>query len=449
LSAFDDQELGEHEKVPGVTRRRRQQTGVPRVGLFGLLGSCNIGNDASMDAVLRYLRTRHPSAVIDAMCSGPEVIRENHGLDAIQMFWFDSHCSDLSGPLASVLRVPSRLLDVFRISAWVRRHDIVIVPGAGVLEASLPLRPWNTPYGLFLLSASGKLLGTRVAYVCVGAAAIQKRATRWLSSWAARLAFYRSYRDRGSLDAMRQRGLDADDPVFPDLAFSLPLPTDHPGSEGDWATIGVGIMDYNGSNDDRHWARDIHLAYLDCMRTVILWLVDNGRRVRLFIGDTDGSDAAAVQEILALVQEERPEMDASSVVAEPVENFDEVMGAMEPVGAVIATRYHNLIAALKLSKPTIALGYSQKHHMLMSDMGLAEFSHSVETVDATALLQQFLDMERRSDELRSSLLAHNSTRAAALARQFDQLDEVLFDERPPRRADRSTPALVSPLSPLT
>ena len=296
-----------------------------RVGLFGLLGSCNIGNDASMEAVLRYLRTRHPLAVIDAMCSGPETVAEEYGIDAVQMFCFDRHGTRLTGPLASMLRLPSRILDVFRISAWVRQHDIVIVPGAGVLEASLPLRPWNTPYGLFLLSASGKLFGTKVAFVSVGAGLIHKRATRWLSNWAARLAFYRSYRDTASREAMRRRGIDAGDSVFPDLAFSLPLPVDHRNGAGDWSTIGVGVMAYGGSNDDRDRTREIYTSYVDSIKEIVCWLIDNGRRVRLFIGDTDGSDEATVRELLADIRAIRPELDDSCVVAEPVSTFSDIM----------------------------------------------------------------------------------------------------------------------------
>ena len=67
-----------------------------------------------------------------------------------------------------------------RTASWVRRHDVVIVPGAGVLEASLPLWPWGMPYAMFLLSASGRLFGTKVALVSVGAGIINQRATRWL-----------------------------------------------------------------------------------------------------------------------------------------------------------------------------------------------------------------------------------------------------------------------------
>ena len=55
---------------------RRRLSGPPRVGLFGLLGSGNIGNDASMEVVLRYLQTSHPGTVVDAMCRGPEEVRD-------------------------------------------------------------------------------------------------------------------------------------------------------------------------------------------------------------------------------------------------------------------------------------------------------------------------------------------------------------------------------------
>jgi polysaccharide pyruvyl transferase WcaK-like protein len=397
-----------------------------RVGLFGLLGSCNIGNDASMEAVLRYLRTRHPLAVIDAMCSGPETVAEEYGIDAVQMFCFDRVRTRLTGPLASMLRLPSRILDVFRISAWVRQHDIVIVPGAGVLEASLPLRPWNTPYGLFLLSASGKLFGTKVVFVSVGAGLIHKRATRWLSNWAARLAFYRSYRDTASRDAMRRRGIDAGDSVFPDLVFSLPLPVDHRNGQGDWSTIGVGVMAYGGSNDDRDRTQEIYTSYVDSIKEIVCWLIDNGRRVRLFIGDTDGSDEATVRELLADIRAIRPELDDSCVVAEPISTFSDIMEALEPLGALIATRFHNLVAAVMLSKPTIAVGYSSKHSSLMSDMGLAEFSYSVQSLEVGALTERFLEMERRSEQLQKSLSIRAADKAALLERQFDELDDLVF-----------------------
>ena len=93
-----------------VNTSLKQPAEGPRVGLFGLLGTGNIGNDASMEAVLRYVQTRHPSAVIDVMCSGPERVTEQYGIDAAHMFWFDRHKARLSGPLASGQRILSRFL---------------------------------------------------------------------------------------------------------------------------------------------------------------------------------------------------------------------------------------------------------------------------------------------------------------------------------------------------
>ena len=94
----------------------------------------------------------------------------------------------------------------------------------GVLEASLPLQPWGVPYAMFQLGASGRLFGTKVALVGVGAGVINQPTTRWLFVRAARLAFYRSYRDAQSREAMRQRGLDTSaNPVHPDLVFGLPV----------------------------------------------------------------------------------------------------------------------------------------------------------------------------------------------------------------------------------
>ena len=99
---------------------------------------------------------------------------------------------------------------------------MIIVPGMGVLEAALPIRPWTTPYELLVLSLSGRIFNTKVALVCVGANPIHRRLTRILYLNAARLASYRSNRDTFSRDVMRRQGVNVTaDHVYPDLAFAL------------------------------------------------------------------------------------------------------------------------------------------------------------------------------------------------------------------------------------
>lgn len=137
-----------------------------------------------------------------------------YGIAATPRQWCTEHVGRRSGVTAIVLKGLGKGIDAFRTASWVRRHDVVIVPGTGILETTLPIRPWGTPYGLLLVCASGRLFGTKVALVSVGASAARQRLTRWEFMLAARLAFYRSYRDVASREVMRGGILDTTrDPV--------------------------------------------------------------------------------------------------------------------------------------------------------------------------------------------------------------------------------------------
>ncbi|MGO8958997.1 MAG: hypothetical protein ACLQFR_16760, partial [Streptosporangiaceae bacterium] len=153
--------------IPG--RRQGSVANAPRVGLFGVIGTDNIGNEGMLEAVLAYLKADHPEAVLDFMCTGPEKVTARYGAPAISMNWYQQHEHRASGVTAVALRTLGKGIDAFRVASWVRRHDVVIVPGAGVLEATLPVGPWWYPYAMFLVSGSGRLFGTKVALVSVGA----------------------------------------------------------------------------------------------------------------------------------------------------------------------------------------------------------------------------------------------------------------------------------------
>jgi polysaccharide pyruvyl transferase WcaK-like protein len=393
----------------------------PRVGLFGLLGSGNIGNDASMEAVLGYLGSYHPDAVLDVMCMGSEQVRATYGIDTTPLLWYQKYDQRASGARAVVLKVIGKAADTFRIAAWVRRHDVVIVPGMGVLEASLPLHPWGVPYTMFLLSASGRLFKTKVALVGVGAGLINQRMTRWLFLRAAKLAFFRSYRDLQSRAVLQQQGLDASsDPVHPDLVFSLPS-SPEPGNP---EVVGVGLMAYYGSNDDRGRADEVYASYLGNVESFIRWLLDGGRRVRLFYGDA--VDEPAVQQVITDLREYQSDPGSSRLVAERVTSYAELSRAMAPVGTVVATRYHNVICALQLGKPTISLGYAKKNVVLMEDMGLPEFCQYAHSIDVGKLIEQFTKLESNADQVRTMLAERNADQARLLADQFAALDVLLF-----------------------
>jgi polysaccharide pyruvyl transferase WcaK-like protein len=418
-------------------KRHKRAAAAPRVGLFGVIGTSNIGNEGMLEAVVTWLSADHPNAVVDYMCVGPERIKARYGASAIPLNWYQKYDHRTSGVSAILLRTLGKGIDAFRVASWVRRHDVVIVPGAGILEATLPVGPWWYPYAMFLVSGSGRVFGTKVALVSVGASVLSQRMTKWFFTSAARLAFYRSYRDTGSYEAMRRAGVDVTrDHIYADLAFALPVPSAGP---VDPLTVGVGVMAYYGTNDDRRYSAEIHTSYMEKMKLFIRWLADSGYRIRLFGGDNRWDDSVA-HEILADLRAYRPDLEPVWAVAEPVTSLDELMREMAPCGSVVAIRYHNVLCALKLCKPTLSIGYAGKHDVLMADMGLSEFCQFANTFDVDQLIQQFTELKNRSAELSRTMAERNAAKAQRVDRQFAELSAVLFPSYREARLNVGQPA---------
>jgi len=406
-----------------LPQRAERPARVQRIGIFGLLGSGNIGNDASMVSVVAYLRKSHPDAVIDAMCSGPQQLRDIHGIDGIPLSWYQDHDFPRLRVAAPILKILGKGIDVVRTAAWVRRHDVVIVPGMGVLETDLPIKPFGFPYAIFLLSACGRVLGTKVAFIGVGANVISQRTTRWFFSTAARLATYRSYRDDFSRQAIRMMGVASQtDDVSPDVVFGLPLAASRP---ADPATVAVGVMDFHGSNDDRAQAAQIYARYVDNMTSFIAWLVGRGWTVRLVVGDARW-DLEVAHEIIARIADQLPSLEPDRIVAQPIHTVAQLTEALASAKFVVAARYHNVILALRLNKPTIAVAYAPKHEVLMNDMNLARFVQRAASLDVGRLIEQFNELEACSDSLVREISQHNAVNARQVEEQFRRMSQALL-----------------------
>ncbi|HEV7648320.1 MAG TPA: polysaccharide pyruvyl transferase family protein [Actinophytocola sp.] len=395
----------------------------PRVGLFGILGSGNLGNDGSLDAVVTFLRDRHPGVRLDFMSMGPDRVGDIYDAPATALQWYEPHAGTATGVRAALLKIIGKLLDPFRTFRWVRRQDVVIVPGMGVLEDTLPMRPWAFPYSLFWLAVCARLAGTRVALVCVGASVVRNMFLRTFITRAARFSHYRSYRDSLSRDAMRTMGVDVSaDEIYADLAFALPGPEQGPPA----GVVGVGVMAYYGGNGDRDRADALHERYMAAIKGFVRHLVDSGRSVRLFTGDR--ADAPVAAEILASVE--------GDVVAQPLTTIEDLMHQMSTVDTVVATRYHNVLCGLKVGKPTLSIGYAAKNDVLMAAMGLGEFCQQASSVDLDRLIAQFDLLESRRAELMATLAERNRTTRERLEHQFIALSKVISGDLDPAVTSR-------------
>ena len=79
-----------------------------------------------------------------------------------------------------------------------------------------------------------------------------------------------------------------------------------------------------------------------------------------------------------------------------------------------------------LSKPTLSIGYGAKNAALMEDMGLAEYSQLVNSLDVDQLIKQFTDLESQASHVRQVITERNAEYRERVERQFAELSAVLF-----------------------
>jgi polysaccharide pyruvyl transferase WcaK-like protein len=402
------------------------------VGFFGKLGAGNYGNDGSLEAMLAHLRERHPSADFDCMAAGPEVVRERYGIPAVDLSW------DRGGPRTGIRLVDRSVtalrvgvgvgVDAYRIARWTRRHGLAIVPGMGTFESTMQVRPWQTPWSLFVLAVSARAFGVGLAITSVGASPPRDPLTRVLLRQALRLASHRSFRDEHSRTAAAEMGVDTSrDTVLPDLAFALPTP---PRPDRRSGTIGLGVIAWHGAESERADADAIHARYRSALQDLLGRLVDGGHTVRLLVGDD--IDVPVATGIRDAVLAERPRLDRTAVVFDPVTTLGDYMAQVVDLDAVVASRFHNVLCALKCGVPTIAVGYGEKHRVLMERFGVGRFTHEIRTLDVDALARSLEALLAEGDRLSVCLLDVAAAEQRTLVAQLSAVDDLV-----PTVGDRS------------
>jgi polysaccharide pyruvyl transferase WcaK-like protein len=67
-------------------------------------------------------------------------------------------------------------------------------------------------------------------------------------------------------------------------------------------------------------------------------------------------------------------------------SLSDLAQALSDVAAVVAMRFHNVVMALRLGKPTVAVAYASKTSDLMDRVGLAEFAIGLNDYTGSAVL---------------------------------------------------------------
>ena len=411
-------------------RRRQPQNSCPKIGLLGLFGCGNSGNDGSLEAMLIFLRRTRPDAKLVCICGArggaPDRVARTFGVVAIPL--------GFPRPTNTLLRILDRLSSKGPrlLASWLlairhaRSLDVLIIPGTGILD-DFGEGPTGMPATLFGWCLAAKLCSTRVAFVSIGAGPIHHPLSRWLVRSAVAMAQYRSYRDHISKAFLQSIGFDTrNDEVYPDIAFNLPVPASprlHDKADGR-LTVGVGVMTYLGWRNDSIRGAAVYAAYLEKITKFVLWLLDQGHQVRILTGD--GADRRAVADVMAGVVAAEPNLSHGRLQTQQMVSLHDLMRQIAATDIIVATRYHNIVCALKLGKPTVSIGYAEKNDVLMAEMGLGSFCQHIERLDVRRLTEQFTRLAANRRTYERSIRDANLIYQEMLKQQDARLQSLLL-----------------------
>jgi polysaccharide pyruvyl transferase WcaK-like protein len=387
-----------------------------RVGFWGNFGTDNLGNECTLHAMLDGARRHVAKPSLVGLCLEPHDTVERHHIDALPIAVEPSPSFlPLPGPLARLRRPVWELADWLRVLRAMRTLDMVVVTGTGIItdthEGKLGM-----PYQMFKWVVAARLLGRKVKFVSVGAEGLKQPLQLFFLRWSLRLAEYRSYRD--GITRQRTAGLlplASEDPLYPDLAFSLPksllsIPRKGP-SEQKTVAVGIYAVEKGGEAAKR--------SYIETIGTFVIWLLDHGYRTRIVIGD--------VQYDLPMLEQLREWLRAHSaldrVVDESVASFEDLLLQLAEADLVVATRFHNVLLSILLEKPVVSLSHMDKNDALMQSFGLSGYVRDLQGLHIDTVIALFQELERNSDSVRAAI----QEKLELFRNQLEQQYSIVFD----------------------
>jgi polysaccharide pyruvyl transferase WcaK-like protein len=422
----------------------------PRICFYGNFGAGNLGNEATLQAVIEQIVRRWPEGRLLCFCTDPQDVRARHRIAALPAQAVNGAAAEGSGRGArrgslawwfriAFQRIPLELVHWIKCLQALGRADMLIVAGTGIV-CDYQTGPLGYPYDIFKLSTLAALCRVKLIFLSVGVGPIHHPLSRWLVKRSLALAHHRSYRDEASKQYLEKIGFSAErDFVYPDVVFGLSeRAVVSSVRKGQRPIIGLGIKDYGLAEPEAF------REYLDTMAEFVSRLQGQGYNVRLLIGDIQ-YDTSVIEEFVAVLKSRNIPVDPPLLIAEPALTVEELLRQVSETEAVISARYHNLVLALSQNKPVIALSDHAKLDSVVSDFGLAQYLLPLRNLNSDVLIDRFQqlenDMERLKPHLRARLQKYRQALDALYATLDAEPDATARIAMAPRPRRPSTPAI--------
>ena len=340
-----------------VRSARRVEVGgsARHIGLFGIYGAGNYGNDESARALAALLREHDESVRITLLVPHAEGVAAAFDFSAIGFQRDAAHRDPMS-------RIVSKLREFQRIYTAVGQFDQAVVCGSGVLQHVRGRWPGGVLTWMLALSMACRLRRVPLAWFAVGGSPSMPVIPRLVARLAAWGASYRSYRDEmtaASLGDVAKGSAVVSDVVF-SRAEALEDRRSSGRQNGPILRIGLSVMDYDPPTDE------MKQRYLETLVSVGRKWLAAGAEIVFLLGDS--ADEPMTRLVADRVHSE--DLSRVRIVHGP---FEKVLKAASECDVVVASRYHVLIAGALAHRPLVALSHMAKDDALMDRLGLAPY----------------------------------------------------------------------------
>jgi polysaccharide pyruvyl transferase WcaK-like protein len=420
-----------------------------KIALLNHVGGGNLGDDATLDAVMQNIRCRWPNAEINAISMNPSDTEKRHGISSfpvrIQTWDLDHKPQTSESPFkkalksaaagwqpffrllkginALTIRLPLILITELRFLAascrLIRRFDLLVICGGGQLTERDG--PWAFPYTLLKWVLLAKSAGVKCIFVNVGAGPLTRPLSKVFARQALAAADYVSFRDEQSQTLACQIGFTGDSRTFIDNAYSLECPSFSARcfKAGRKPVVGLAPLPYrdprmhpaenNGAAYDEYIAKFAMLA---------VRLIGQSNSLVLF-GTDIGVDPTAIADLQTALRKNHP--DVAMPRYEAVGTTHELLSAMSAMDYVITCRFHGVVFAHMLNKPVLAISHHPKVTDLMNALGLSKYCADIRTFDPVRVADTFASLVIDTEEVKSSMAASLANYRSQLEAQFDDL----------------------------
>lgn len=419
-----------------------------KVGLIGPFGGGNLGDAAIQQSAIANLRQYNPDLQICGFSINPQDTQLRHGIpsypvnkiaNAENYGWWRNKQNSKITYLISLLKkwqnsrnllrkIGSKIITyLLEVLSWWRAYqnfqqlnlDWLVVSGGGQLDDYWG-GAWGHPFTLLRWCVIAKLSGSKFLIVSTGAGPIEQPLSKVFTYITLSLADYRSYRDRESKQYIETVvKFKRNDPVYSDLAFSLPITdnrqvtTSTPNS-----IIGISPMSYFHPASWPEKDHQVYQQYLRGLADFAVWLAAENYTLALFPGQIK-HDSRAIADLQVLLQQRG--VPAEQIIIQPILTVDDLIQQLLATEIVVASRFHGVLLSLLVKQPVLALSYHPKIDSLMADTEQSEYCLNIDDLALEKMQNLFMNINHQRAKIVQQLARKTAAYQSALKQQYEYL----------------------------